>query len=382
MSTNPFYDADKPSSIRSMVYAYGFRNPFRFSIDPRSGLLNVGDVGWRNVEEVSMIGSGANAGWPCMEGARRTSFGTYATCKALYKKNKDVRPIWTYTHSGRGASITGGALYTGSAYPAKYKNSYFLGDYTRNQVWTMAVDANGKMTRKPEGGGFIKGAGGPVAFHAGPNGDMTYADILSGKIQRIVYGSGNRKPTADITFSTDADRRTVSFSAAASYDPDGDKLTYAWKFGDGSTGTGETPKHTYTGTAAQKVSVTATDSIGASDSAEVTVYPANHSPALSVTTPAATKLFKVGEPVKLSATATDVEDGKLDVTYETILLHCPSRTAATCTPTAGRPGARTARTSPTTARTPRCRSPCRRPTSAAPRSRRSTSPGPTSARSP
>jgi glucose/arabinose dehydrogenase len=323
VSTNPFYDADRSRSVRSMVYAYGFRNPFRFSIDPRSGLLNVGDVGWRDVEEVSMVGSGANAGWPCMEGARRTSFGTYATCKALYKKGTDVRPIWTYTHSGRGASVTGGALYTGSAYPARYRGSYFLGDYTRNQVWSMGVDASGKMTRKPEGAGFIKGAGGPVAFHAGPNGDMTYADILSGKIQRIVYGSGNRKPTAAITFTTDADRRTVSFSAAGSYDPDGDKLTYAWKFGDGATGRGETPKHTYTGTSAQKVTVTVTDSIGATDSAEVTVYPANHSPVLTLTTPAAGTLFKVGAPVRLSATATDVEDGKLAVDYETILLHCP-----------------------------------------------------------
>ncbi|GAA3570485.1 PQQ-dependent sugar dehydrogenase [Microlunatus spumicola] len=323
VSSNPFYDDDKPRSVKSLVYAYGFRNPFRFSIDARSGLLNVGDVGWRNVEEVSMVGSGANAGWPCMEGAKRTSFGTYGTCKALYKKGDDVRPIWTYNHAGRGASITGGALYTGSAYPAQYKNSYFLGDYTRNLVWSMAVDANGKMTRKPEGAGFIKGAGGPVAFHPGPNGDMTYADILSGKIQRIVYGSGNRKPTADIAFTTDADRRTVSFSAGGSYDPDGDKLTYRWEFGDGSTGTGETPKHTYTGTGAQQVKVTATDQIGATDSAEVTVYPANHSPALSVTLPAAGKLFKVGEPVKLSASATDVEDGRLEVSYETILLHCP-----------------------------------------------------------
>ena len=323
VSTNPFYDADQPRSVRSMVYAYGFRNPFRFSIDARSGLLNVGDVGWRNVEEVSVVGSGANAGWPCMEGARRTSFGTYATCKALYEKNTDVRPIWTYTHSGSGASVTGGALYTGSAYPAKYKNSYFLGDYTRGKVWTMGVDAAGKMTRQPEGAGFIKGAGGPVAFHPGPNGDITYADILSGQIRRIVYGSGNRPPTADVTFSTDADRRTVSFSAAGSYDPDGDKLTYRWSFGDGSTGTGAAPKHTYAGTGAQKVTVTATDQIGASDAAEVTVYPANHSPVLEVTTPPAETLFKVGAPVKLSAGATDTEDGKLKVSYETILLHCP-----------------------------------------------------------
>lgn len=323
VKSNPFYDADKPSSVRSMVYASGFRNPFRISIDPRSGLLHVGDVGWRTVEEVSMIDRGDNAGWPCIEGTRRTTFDTYATCKALYKKGTATPPIWTYTHSGRGAAVTGGALYTGSAYPAKYKNSYFLGDYTRSLVWSMGVDATGKMTRKPEGTGFIKGAGGPVAFHPGPNGDITYADILSGKIQRIVYGSGNRKPTADIAFRTDAAKRTVSFSAAGSYDPDGDKLTYAWKFGDGGTGTGQKPKHTYTGTGAQQVTVTVKDPIGATATATTTVYPANHSPVLTVTTPAAGKLFKVGEPVKLSATATDTEDGKSDVTYETILLHCP-----------------------------------------------------------
>lgn len=323
VATNPFYAAGDPRSVRSMVYAYGFRNPFRFAIDPRSGLLEVGDVGWSSVEELSVLGSGANAGWPCFEGTRRTTFSSSPVCVALEERGHPVAPVWTYSHAGQGASVVGGALYTGTAYPAAYRDSFFLGDYTRGRVWTMAVDAAGRMTRAPEDAGFVSGAGGPVAFHPGPNGDITYADLLTGTIRRIVYASGNRRPTADITSSTDPDRRTVSFSGAGSYDPDGDRLTYAWTFGDGTSATGPTPTHTYASTDAQQATLTVTDQLGATGSASVTVHPANHSPVLSVTAPAAAERFKVGEPVRLSAGAADAEDGTLDVRYETVLLHCP-----------------------------------------------------------
>ena len=320
---NPFYAAATAGSWRSMVYAYGLRNPFRISLDPRSGLLHVGDVGWRNVEEIDMLRSGANAGWPCYEGTRKTTFNGYAACKALYAAENAVPPIWTYTHSGSGASVVGGELYTGSSYPAKYRGSFFLGDYTRGTIWTLATDKNGKLTRAPEAKGFGTGTGGPVAFHSGPNGDITYADILSGQIRRLVYGAGNRKPVASITEQTDPARRTVSFSAATSYDLDGDKLTYRWSFGDGGTATGPAPRHTYADAAARKVTLTVTDQLGAKGTDSITVHPANHSPALTLTAPPATRRYAVGETVDLTAKATDVEDGALQTSWEAILVHCP-----------------------------------------------------------
>jgi glucose/arabinose dehydrogenase len=320
---NPFYSAAAAGSWRSLVYAYGLRNPFRISLDPRSGLLHVGDVGWRTVEEVDMLRAGANAGWPCYEGARKTTFGGYAACKALYAAGNAVPPIWTYTHSGTGASVVGGALYTGSSYPAKYRGSFFLGDYTRGKIWTLATDKNGVMTRAPEAKGFGTGTGGPVAFHAGPNGDITYADILSGQVRRLVYGSGNRKPVAQITSQTDPATRAVSFSASTSYDLDGDKLTYRWTFGDGASATGLAPKHTYADAAARKVTLTVTDQLGAQGTDSVIVHPANYSPVLSLTAPPASRRFAVGETVDLTARASDVEDGTLQTSWEAVLVHCP-----------------------------------------------------------
>ena len=65
--TNPFYDPSARGSWRSMVYAFGLRNPFRFTLDPRSGIVHLGDVGWRGTEEVNTLTAGSNAGWPCYE---------------------------------------------------------------------------------------------------------------------------------------------------------------------------------------------------------------------------------------------------------------------------------------------------------------------------
>lgn len=320
--SNPFYRSGAPTSWRSMVYAYGLRNPFRISLDPRSGALQVGDVGWRRVEEISMLPAGANAGWPCYEGKDRTTFAGTAACSALYAAGSAVPPIWTYAHAGSGASVTGGEFYTGTSYPARYRNALFFGDYSRQQIWTLATDAAGRLTRAPEAAGFGGDVGGPVAFHTGPNGDMTYADILTGQVRRLVHRAGNREPVAQLSTDVDASTRTVSFSAAGSYDLDGDRLTYRWSFGDGGTATGPSVRHTYAGSAPVTVRLTVRDQLGAEDTTTTTVHPANHSPEVTLSAPTGRR-YAVGDTVELGARARDVEDGELDVTWETVLAHCP-----------------------------------------------------------
>ncbi|MCW2866737.1 MAG: Glucose/sorbosone dehydrogenase, partial [Marmoricola sp.] len=320
--SNPYYAAGDPGSWRSRVYASGFRNPFRISLDPRSGLLNVGDVGWRSTEEVDTIGPGANAGWPCYEGRARTSFAPAPVCQTLYAEGSAQLPIWTYPHRGPGAAVVGGTLYQGSSYPAAYAGTWFLGDYASQQLWTMTTDLAGRMTRAPETGGFATSAGAPVAFHPGPNGDVTYADLASGSVRRLVWSPGDRAPVASFTTATDASTLTASFSAADSYDLDGDALTYAWDFGDGSTDTGRTVQHTFSSGDPVTVRLTVTDPLGASGTSTTTVHPANHSPQLTLTQPGPVT-YAVGDRVRLSATATDPEDGSLPVSWTTSLRHCP-----------------------------------------------------------
>ncbi len=322
VASNPFYSAASPTSWRSMTYAYGLRNPFRLTLDPRSGMPYVGDVGWSTTEEINALVPGTNGGWPCYEGTGQTTFSTYAVCQTLYAAGSAQLPIWTYDHGDTGASITAGMFYTGTAYPAQYRNSLFFGDYVRGQLWTMATDPTGHLTRVPEADGFAGDAGGPVAFHPGPNGDVTYADINTGKVRRLVFGNGNRPPVASFTTTTDPATRTVTFSAADSYDLDGDELTFSWDFGDGGTAEGAAAVHTYGADDPVLVTLTVTDQLGIEDASTAPVYPTNHTPQLSVQVPPVAT-FTVGADVSLTASATDSEDGSLAVHWDTALLHCP-----------------------------------------------------------
>ena len=320
--SNPYYSSTAPASWRSMVYASGFRNPFRFALDPRSGVPYLGDVGWRAIEEVNTLSPGANAGWPCYEGRQPTTFSTDSACQALYESGSALMPIWTYRHAGSQASVVGGVHYTGTSYPQQYRGAFFFGDYSRGQLWTMTTDTSGALTRSPESGGFAADAGGPVAFQTGPNGDVTYADILSSTVRRLVYTEGNRAPTARFTSTTDPDSRTVTFSAGDSYDLDGDALTYGWDLGDGTQGSGATVTHTYSSADPVQVTLTVADQFGSTDTASATVYPANHTPRLTLA-PVPARTYAVGDLVELAATATDQEDGPLTVRWDTALKHCP-----------------------------------------------------------
>jgi hypothetical protein len=117
----------------------------------------------------------------------------------------------------------------------------------------------------------------------------------------------------------------VTVDASASSDLDGDALTYSTNFGDGTPAVpGVNPTHRYAdGTLTYQVKVTVTDPLGAFDSVTLRVKPSNHTPDLQLTTPPDGKKFAVGEPVPVSAVASDAEDGPLTPTRSVVLQHCP-----------------------------------------------------------
>jgi glucose/arabinose dehydrogenase len=318
---NPFYDAAAPASWRSRVYALGFRSPFRFSLDPRSGAPILGDVGWDTVEEINLVRPGASYGWPCWEGNNPTiGYRDLPFCAGV----GNTPPLWSYNHSaGLGTSVTGGIFYTGDRYPLQYRGAYFFGDYTSLRMWTMRLDASGRITRAPESGGFGTSVGRPAKFNTGPNGDVVLADIATGRLNRISYAPGNRAPTALATTTTDPATRTVTFDAERSYDLDGDPLTYSWSFGDGTTGSGVRVRHTYAaGVETATAQLTVRDPAGATGTADIAVAPGNYQPQLSLTAPGPGQTFAVGDIVQATATATDAEDGPLTVQWSTTLVHC------------------------------------------------------------
>ncbi len=133
--TNPF--AGNPNGYRQEIYAYGFRNPWRFSFDSDTGDLWLGDVGQNTWEEVGTIGKGRNHGWPEMEG--RVCYPIGQPCDTT---NLDiVLPVAVYNHGGGGASVTGGRVYRGPSMPSLYGN-YVFADYIDGRIWYLDLSGN------------------------------------------------------------------------------------------------------------------------------------------------------------------------------------------------------------------------------------------------
>ena len=123
------------------IYAYGFRNPYRFSFDiaqdksfdvanPEQPRLFVADVGQANMEEVSLVEAGRNYGWPIHEGT--TCFNPQDWSHPLENcPNDDLsKPIIAYAHQGDLSAIIGGMVYRGSALP-ELAGGYVFGDWGR-----------------------------------------------------------------------------------------------------------------------------------------------------------------------------------------------------------------------------------------------------------
>jgi glucose/arabinose dehydrogenase len=124
------------------VFAYGLRNPWRFSFDSPTHRLFAGDVGQDNWEEVDIITSGKNYGWNRMEG-NHCYPPTVTTCDMTGL----VPPITEYDHSSSGGiSVIGGFVYRGSAIPALV-GTYIFGDLSSGNVWGLKEDAGGTWQR-------------------------------------------------------------------------------------------------------------------------------------------------------------------------------------------------------------------------------------------
>jgi glucose/arabinose dehydrogenase len=113
------------------IYAYGLRNPYRFSFDPQTGQLIAGDVGQNTIEEVDIIVKGGNYGWPVKEGTflfnRQTAV---ASPDSPGKPAGLIDPILEYNHT-QGTAVIGGFVYRASALPA-LAGQYIFGDLSRS----------------------------------------------------------------------------------------------------------------------------------------------------------------------------------------------------------------------------------------------------------
>ncbi len=110
------------------IWAYGLRNPWRFSFDPVTGELYAGDVGQNAREEINIVKKGGNYGWRVMEGSICTP-GVKDPCDpSLYEK-----PIWEYGRK-EGIAVIGGYVYRGKRYPSLC-GVYIFGDWGSGRIW-------------------------------------------------------------------------------------------------------------------------------------------------------------------------------------------------------------------------------------------------------
>jgi glucose/arabinose dehydrogenase len=144
---NPFVGQ---TGIRPEIWAWGLRNPWRFSFDRQTGDLWIGDVGQGEWEEIDFQPAastgGENYGWACREGTH--TFSNRAGCPAADM----VDPIIEYPH-GNECSVTGGYRYRGNRYP-DLKGVYFYGDYCSGVIWGATQSGGSWLVETAHTGGF------------------------------------------------------------------------------------------------------------------------------------------------------------------------------------------------------------------------------------
>jgi Ca2+-binding RTX toxin-like protein/glucose/arabinose dehydrogenase len=314
-----YTDADKKCQE---TYSWGLRNPWRISFDSNDPGTRffINDVGQSTWEEIDLGQAGADYGWNVREGHCARSSKTNCGPPPVGMTN----PIYDYSHDTGCTAITAGAFVPNGIWPAEYDGAYIYGDYVCGKLFKLSPSGGGGYTATE----FAQSIGPIDTAIFGPYGSTQalYYMTWAGEVHRLAYNPDNRTPTADLAADpTYGDvPLAVSFDGSGSSDPDDDPLTYDWDFGDGSAHESTaTATHTYETAGTYTATLRVRDDHGAEDSASVRIDAGNSPPAPTIQSPSATKLFRVGETITLTGSATDTEDGQLsdDALSWTVILH-------------------------------------------------------------
>ncbi|BCJ47403.1 glycosyl hydrolase [Actinoplanes ianthinogenes] len=353
------------AGTRPEIYAMGFRNPFRLSVDKATGVVYVGDYGPDagasssrgpgGQVEFDRITAPGNFGWPYCTGTN-TAAETYAdydfatgTVGAKYdcaggatnnsprntglSKLPPAKPAWIRYGGDAGSppafgtgseSPMGGPVYRYNAantsatkFPQDLDGHFFAGEFGRGWIKPIHVGTDGSVG---EISTFAWNGKQVMDMAFGPDGALYVLDYGTGyfngdansALYRYDYvGGGNKAPTAVASADKTSGQAplTVNFSSAGSSDPEGGALSYAWKFGDGATSTAANPAHTYASNGTYNVTLTVTDPQGATGSGGVQIGVGNTAPTVTINAPANGQLVSFGDTVPFSVTVSDPEDG-------------------------------------------------------------------------
>ncbi|GAB2832477.1 PQQ-dependent sugar dehydrogenase [Streptomyces daliensis] len=347
---------------RPEIYAMGFRNPFRMTVDKPTGIVYVGDYGpdagaanpgrgpAGQVEFARVTGPG-NYGWPYCTGdndaykeydfATGTSGAAY-DCKAPVNnsprntgltKLPEAKPAWipydgaSVPEFGDGSeSPMGGPVYRYDAeldsdvkFPEEYDGDFFAGEFGRQWIKRIEQDQNGGVTSIND---FPWQGTQVMDMEFGPDGALYVLDYGTGyfngdensAVYRIENATDGHSPVAQAKSDVTSGQAPleVAFSSEGTSDEDGDTLTYAWDFGDGATSTEANPTHTYTENGTYTATVTAKDPGGRTGSASVHITVGNTAPKVELQLPKDGQPFAFGDAVPFEVKVTDPEDAEID----------------------------------------------------------------------
>jgi glucose/arabinose dehydrogenase len=176
---NPFVD---DGAADPTIWAYGLRNPWRFSFDSLTGDLWIGDVGQGDFEEINHstaterrdAAKGANFGWSAFEGFERFNDDQPA--------DGALAPLFVYDHADGRCSVTGGTIARGESVP-DLAGWYLFGDYCTGQIWALDPNAPPSEPRVVE----IAELSGVAAITSGPEAEL-YVVSNGGTVARLIAG--------------------------------------------------------------------------------------------------------------------------------------------------------------------------------------------------
>jgi glucose/arabinose dehydrogenase len=213
---NPF--ADGPGGDADEVWAYGLRNPWRYSFDRVSGDLWLADVGQGAWEEVEKIVSGGNYGWDCWEGN-----SVYEDVDCSSPPTPFLFPRAVYDH-GMGCSVTGGYVYRGTLLPEIY-GWYIYSDYCSGTIWAV----NSADTSPP------------VQLVDTNFNIVSFAELPNGELLVLTFQNSIQRLTCAATPDTDSDGQ----GNVCDLDDDNDSLSLTRAESGGGCPTGGAPEPTF-----------------------------------------------------------------------------------------------------------------------------------------
>ena len=359
---------------RPEIFSMGHRNPFRISVDPKTGYVYWGEVGPdagkpdslrgpAGHDEVGQARKAGNFGWPYFV-ADNKAYRDYnyadSTSAAYYQVEKPINQspnntgqevlppaqkafIWyPYDASTEfplvgtgGRNAMAGPVFHKSdfsgaarAFPEYYDGKLLIYDWMRGWIMAVTMDAAGNyvsMERFMPGEKFSN----PMDMEFDENGDLWMLEYGTGWFQenddarlvRIEYSAGNRKPVAEISANQTAGALplTVQLSSEGTIDYDGDALRYEWKVapiagkGKAQVFTTANPALTLKKKGVYKATLTVTDALGLSNSRSLELVAGNEPPKLELELGANTNhsFFFPNQKINYAVQVTDKEDGSL-----------------------------------------------------------------------